>query len=221
MIRVSVAGVSEKGPVRAENQDAFAIHTFGNHALLALCDGMGGMAGGGEAARAAIAGFNEVVQEVEAPPHTVLPEIVATANENVALLRQAMGGSPGTTLVMAWLGEDRAEIANIGDSRAYLIHGGRATQISKDHAMSRSFLTRAVLGDEVEADYFSVDITPGDVLMLSSDGLWQPFAEPDLAELLSRDETAGKLAQLVVEEALRRETTDNATCVVARIEAAG
>jgi len=217
---LSGAGATAIGPVRRENQDAFRVVPIAGVGLgFVLADGMGGHSGGGEAAEAAVAAAAE---RLEAPglDGDRLREAVSRANEAVAAVRRRLGGNPGTTMVAALAAEGRLTLAHVGDSRAYLLRGGMATQLTDDHSVTgervragvldpetarhdprRNYVTRALLGDPVEPDLIETPLTDGDVVLLCTDGLWEPLADGEIAAL-----AAG--------------STDNVTAVVARLDAA-
>ncbi|HVC03953.1 MAG TPA: protein phosphatase 2C domain-containing protein [Candidatus Acidoferrales bacterium] len=236
---LEIAGISDIGPVRTQNQDVWAakVSPDGAGAVLALADGMGGHKGGLESADAAITGAMAVLTSAapEADPRQALREAVAAASRSVAGVRDQIGGNPGTTLVLAVVRGAHATIVNVGDSRAYLIHGAAVTQITEDHswaaaqvragAMSaeearhhqkRNLIERAVMGDPVEADVFEVDAAPGDVLLLCSDGLWEPLADSALGAVLSSSDPLGVALTRACDAALAGGGTDNVTMVANR-----
>jgi serine/threonine protein phosphatase PrpC len=236
---LEIAGISDIGPVRTQNQDVWAAKADpdGDGAVLALADGMGGHKGGLESADAAITGAMSVLANVRPDDDAAetLRRAVAAATDGVAGARELIGGNPGTTLVLAIVRGGHATVANIGDSRGYLIHGGAVTQLTEDHswaaaqvragAMSadearhhqkRNLIERAVMGDPVEADLFEVDAVPGDVLLLCSDGLWEPLADTALGAVLSAQEPLGVALTRACDAALAGGGTDNVTMVALR-----
>jgi protein phosphatase len=236
---VEVAGISDIGPVRTQNQDVWAakVSPDGAGAVLALADGMGGHKGGLESADAAITGAMSVLTDAgaDADPTETLRAAVAAASGLVGGVRDQIGGNPGTTLVLAVVRGGHATVVNVGDSRAYLIHGGAATQITDDHswaaaqvragAMSaeearhhqkRNLIERAVMGDPVDADVFEVDATPGDVLLLCSDGLWEPLADSAIGGALASTDSLGVTLTRACDAALAGGGTDNVTMVAIR-----
>jgi serine/threonine protein phosphatase PrpC len=140
-VGVEVAGATDRGTVRTENQDAWGATLRGGGVALALADGMGGHAGGKESAEAAVEAALHRLAEA-GPPERSLETAVRDANAAVAGVRDLIGGDPGTTLVLACIEDGHAWIANVGDSRAYLIRGGQAQQLTHDHSW---------VGDEMRA----------------------------------------------------------------------
>jgi protein phosphatase len=236
---LEIAGISDIGPRRTQNQDVWdaEIGADGTTAVLALADGMGGHTGGLESADAAIKAAMPVLRNAgsDADPGATLERAVAAANEGVARARVDIGGNPGTTLVLAVVNGSHASVANIGDSRAYLISGNTVTQLTEDHswaaaqvragAMSaeearhhpkRNLIERAVMGDPVMADVFEVDAAVGDVLLLCSDGLWEPLADPALGAIIATPDALGVALTRACDAALAGGGTDNVTIVAIR-----
>jgi serine/threonine protein phosphatase PrpC len=233
---IDVAGVSDRGPVRAENQDvweAFELRGGGSYALL-LADGMGGHTGGREAADAAVAAAARVLGE-PGPAQDRLDAAVAGANAAVAEVRSRLGGYPGTTLVLALIDGPNAVVANVGDSRAYRIRGSEARALTEDHSwvaeqvragllepdelrhhLRRNVITRAVMGDPIAGDQFPVQLQPNDVLMLCSDGLWEPIDDTAIGEFFAADAPLERILDWVCDAALAAGGTDNVTAVAAR-----
>jgi serine/threonine protein phosphatase PrpC len=232
-----IAAATHIGPVRNENQDAFAATPLrsGVGVGVVVADGMGGMAGGGEAAVAAVSAALKVLATGQADRDTVAAAMDA-ANDAVAVVRSEINGQPGTTLtIAAVLGHD-AVIGHAGDSRAYLVHAGVAMVVTSDHSWvgdqvragalapgserrhpRRNVITRAVLGDELEAELLSITLEDGDLLMLCSDGFWEPISDDDIAVLL---ETPGPLTAVVeraAQAALDAGGTDNVTLLAIRL----
>ena len=237
---LDVAAVSDPGPTRPENQDAWAVLPLDPRpgCALLLADGMGGHADGAVAAYLAVHGAGNVLR-AGGDPHTALADAVGEANEAIARHRASRAGVvTGTTLVCAVVGGGRASIANVGDSRAYLLRGGRAVQLTLDHSWvaeqvraghlsvdavsghpHRSLLTRALTGDAVEVDLFTTELLLGDVLLLCSDGLWDAVAESRVAAAVSAETPLDAVAEALCDQALAAGRGDNVTVVLCRVAA--
>lgn len=236
---LEIAAATHIGPVRHENQDVFAATAMlsGAAAGVLVADGMGGMPGGGEAARvAADAAIGALASATSAPAGIEAAVVAATAA--VAGLRAAMRGQPGTTLTTAAILERSAVIGHAGDSRAYLVRAGAATPLTSDHSWvgeqvragtlapgserrhpRRNVITMAILGDAIEPMLASVELVPGDTLLLCSDGFWEPLDDGRIGTLLSAPGPLTGLVERAAEAALEAGGTDNVTVLAARIRA--
>jgi PPM family protein phosphatase len=231
---IEVAAATHIGPVREENEDTFAATAMGGGAGVGLvvADGMGGLPGGGEAAAAASEAAVASLVAAGGPDVAV-----QSGNTAVARLRDDMGGQPGTTLTVAAVLDGHAVIGHAGDSRAYLVRDGVATVLTTDHSWvgeqvrsgalapgserrhpRRNIITMAAMGDAIEPQVVMVDLRPGDVLALCSDGFWEPLEDAHIAALL---ETPGPLTAVVeraAEAALDAGGTDNVTVLALRVD---
>jgi len=144
----------------------------------------------------------------------------------------------GSTLVVLVVRGGRFFSLNVGDSRAYLLRDGALRQISKDHSLvqervdaglitaeeaahqpDRNVLTRAIgTTAEVEPHLAEDEVLPGDVFVLTSDGVHGAVEEAQLAAA-GDAESPEAAVRLLVEEAVARGTRDNATAAVGRVEA--
>jgi protein phosphatase len=161
---------------------------------------------------------------------------------NEALLRRAEEepacAGMGTTLTAAYTVGPEAFVAHVGDSRAYLLRGGRLTQLTRDHTLaqesldeglpiiSRSWyhiLTNYLGGREqqVRVEFHHVRLTDGDRLMVCTDGLTDLVPDEDVAGLLVRHPLPQEAAQALVDRALARGGKDNVTVVLAHYEVKG
>jgi serine/threonine protein phosphatase PrpC len=236
---LEISGITDRGPVRTQNQDVWDgdIGSGGRPAVLALADGMGGHKGGLESAEAAVKAAMAALAETDSSQDraAALRRAVAAANDAVARVRESMGGNPGTTLVLAIISGGLASVANVGDSRGYLISGSIVTQITADHSWAagqvrlgaldeeearhhpkRNLIERAVMGDSVEADIFEVEAAPGDVLLLCSDGLWEPLSDQALGAIVATPDPLDVDLTRACDAALAAGGTDNVTIVAAR-----
>ena len=244
-----VFSVSDKGPVRKENQDhgeACRLRVPRGAALL-VCDGMGGANSGALASTLAAGAFLAHLKNrlsASRKNRMLLPywmrEACAAANAAVyerACAEEAHAGM-GTTLVAAVILGKRAEILNVGDSRAYLIRGETITQLTRDHSVvaeltelgkitpeqarihpNRNLITRAVgVDDHVEPDPYSVQLRRGDRLLLCSDGLSNTLEDDELLAVCRRSRDAAVICRTLVETAVARGAGDNVTAAAAVVE---
>jgi len=235
-LRLVAHAVSECGPVRRENQDAFQLVPLDGVGLgLVIADGMGGHSGGAEAAEAATQAAAVRLRRA-ARSDGWMRDVITEANTAVARVRGRLGGNPGTTMVVAVLTAGHLVVAHVGDSRAYLFRAGAARQLTADHSVTaervragtldpekartdprRNYVTRALLGDPVEPDLVELELAVGDTVLLCSDGVWAMLPDSRIGELLAAA-TAETAARSLVDAALAAGATDNVTAVVARIE---
>ncbi len=236
--RFETHAASDIGRVRAENQDCCGVIYSPAGVLLAVCDGMGGHEGGGIASKLAMEalqnGFKEflsgnLARDLESAVYEAGRTVRSAARESHRLR------SMGTTCVAALIGADNsAHIANVGDSRAYLLRGGVAAQITRDHTVYeeqqrsgmqfmaentdalRHVLTRCLGMDaSLRVDMFEVSLQPGDMLLLCSDGLMAHVPDEDFAEAFE-DADLATGTKMLIECANARGGCDNTSIVVLR-----
>jgi protein phosphatase len=150
-------------------------------------------------------------------------------------------GDMGSTLTLAIVEDNRATVAHVGDSRAYLWRDGRLRQLTEDHSVPGALLKQGRLTPEeahhhphrhvlfrclglkpnIEVDiYPSVALRPADMLLLCSDGLWDMLYPADrLAALLTRDDGPQAICRRLVDAANEAGGEDNITVVLVRVEA--
>jgi protein phosphatase len=267
-IVVHVYGRSDVGRAREHNEDAFAVAdlTTGSVTLVAetrtykpgergllfmVADGMGGAAAGELASAMAV---DVVLDELKArwagsPRHD--PETFATGlrssteTANTRIHRFATEHPEhrgmGTTATIAGLLGDTLYLAQVGDSRAYLIRNGRANQITKDqslmqklieageitaeeaeHSERRNIILQA-LGPEavVRTDITHQRVRRGDTLVLCSDGLSGQMKVDDIARAFTEDRSLDAACARLIDLANDNGGPDNITIVAARFEGAG
>ncbi len=230
---------SDLGRKREVNQDCYGITESldldQSGRLLIVCDGMGGHMAGEVASRLGVHVFLAHYYTTEqADRRARLTSALAAANEQIY---ERGRGTMGTTSVVALLLGEQLHIANVGDSRAYLLRNGQIQQLSQDHSFvaeqvaaglltpeqarvsaHRNMITRA-LGHQanVQIDLFPpIALQPGDSVILSTDGMHG---------LIEDNEIAGIVSTLLPEEAVQhlvalaneRGGTDNITVLVAQI----
>lgn len=199
-------------------------------ALLAVADGVGGNAGGREAAEMTVRG---VLSDYYATPDTwettvALNKLLIALNRWVisqAARQRDMAGM-ATTLSMLVLRGKRYVIAHVGDSRIYRLRGDTLEQLTTDHVWERPdmrhVLKRAIgLDSSLQVDYAEGELQTGDVFALMSDGVWEKLGQLGIHEILSLYHTPQMAADDLVKQALAKGSQDNATALVVRIEQPG
>ena len=187
-------GRTDRGRIRPHNEDCILVEPA--HGVFAVADGMGGHAAGEVASRTAIEAIREALCAGR-PVDLEAPELLRRAVEQSNLgIARAIEAHPeyrgmGTTLVVALFEGDSCWIAHVGDSRAYLVRNERIDQLTTDHSFvnelvrlgmlsreqaardpRRNVVTRALGSSQVVVpDIVEVPLSPGDVVLLCSDGL--------------------------------------------------
>ena len=236
-------GLTDRGNVRAQNQDYFTIVRFSpEHALAVVCDGMGGAKSGNVASRLATDVFIREVKRTwnasldDDALRRMLVDAVELANRAVyehAQLSEDFSGM-GTTLVAAFVKTDLAIAVNVGDSRAYLLREQGVTRITEDHSgvqlmvrrgeiteeeartyPGKNLITRAV-GTEprVSCDVFTLRVAPGDAILLCSDGLSNLLTDQELLFEVVHAVHKEQCCQHLIEIAKDRGAPDNITAVL-------
>lgn len=216
--------------------------------LYVVCDGLGGYRAGEIASQLAVETVAHELAPLfssRISPATLGQQIqaaIARANRVIrdyALAHPEEAGKLGTTISLMVIYDDWAYIANIGDSRVYVWRSGRLIQITKDHSLvaemvkqgilreseltghpQRNLILRALgIADHVPADLFDWELQPGDRFLLCSDGLWEAFPDiAGLAKYLAEDKNPSELCELLVNEANRRDGSDNLSAVIVQVE---
>lgn len=225
---------TEIGNVREHNEDSLTVLP----PLFAVADGMGGHEAGEVASEITINTLNDLApQSADAE---VLARAVVAANLNVIKApSQGVGREGmGTTLTAAILEKERLVIAQVGDSRAYLLHNGSLQQLTRDHSLmadmieagqlteaearvhpNRSVITRAIGSDpHMQPDLYELNVETGDRLLLCSDGICGMIEDHEIASIMRQAPSAQSCADQLVEAALAAGGFDNATAVVVDVE---
>lgn len=231
------AAVTDPGHVRSSNQDCFHAGPW----LLAVADGMGGMAAGDVASAIAIEAMKPLDVAIENEQQmTALHKALEVANGRIAdtvAADQALQGM-GTTLTVMLFSGDRAALAHVGDSRAYLLRDGRLNQLTKDDTYvqmlvdqgliqpeeagshpRRAVVTQALQGEPVSPSYVVVEPQAGDRWMLCSDGLTTVVSAESLCAQLIAHPDPQSCAEQLLDLALRGGGPDNITVIVADLTA--
>ncbi|GIM87717.1 PP2C family protein-serine/threonine phosphatase [Salinispora arenicola] len=230
-------GVSDRGLIRSGNQDAL----YSGSWLVAVADGMGGMAAGDLASSMAIDSIAPL--DVETPEDALVAALQQAIQAGSARIRQAVSEDPerqgmGTTLtalLFARTGSCLA-LAHVGDSRAYLFREGVLKQITRDDTFvqmlvdqgvitpdeanshpRRAVVTQALQGEEVSPAYATMAPWAGDRWLLCSDGLSNVVRPDTLTEVLAGYPDRADCTRKLIDLALHAGGPDNVTAIVADV----
>ena len=236
--------ITDVGQKRTVNQDfVFTSETpVGNLPnLFVVADGMGGHKAGDFASSYAVEILLSTIREDEnSNPVKIIR--AAIENANTQLLREAsdneaMSGM-GTTMVLVTIVGHYAYVANVGDSRLYLVDENKISQITKDHSLveemvrmgeisrddarnhpDKNIITRALgAGRDVDVDFFDIRLTPGDILLLCSDGLSNMVPDEDIRQVIRTSETLEETGRRLVSMANDNGGRDNIAVVLVEPE---
>ena len=230
--------VSDVGTVRANNQDS----SFAGEHLIAICDGMGGHAGGDTASSIAIRSLAHIEQDdtggdVEVISRMMETSVMAAHDAIVGKAkRERKLAGMGTTVTAVALVAGYWVVAHIGDSRAYLLRDGHLSRITCDHSYVQHLIDTGritpaeaknhpqrnvvmrVLGDFDIDPHQDISIRKAhtaDRWLLCSDGLCGVLEDSTIKETMTALADQGECAQRLVQMALRAGSTDNVTAVIA------
>jgi len=217
--------------------------------LFVVCDGMGGAPAGEVASELAIqaiarrlTGDESGEGSTSSPflPHTTrLLDAVRQSNEFIygQAQKDPRQAGMGTTVVSAWIREQIAGVAHVGDSRAYLWHNERLEPLTRDHSLMEAHIEAGladegkklpveqqnllvrVLGREpaVEVDVTEVPVQSGDYVLLCSDGLTRMVSEEELAKAIQTFQEPQQICDHLIATANHNGGADNITVVVVEV----
>jgi serine/threonine protein phosphatase PrpC len=251
-MQLHYAAATDTGLVRRHNEDSYVASD--DLGLFVVADGMGGHVGGEVASRTVADGVLEFIRATAVDPDKtwpfgIDPELSQPANRLQVAIRcanqklaelvsadTALGGT-GATISAALFSEDRLVVSNLGDCRAYLVRGGQAFQITRDHSYVaeqvalglldveearhhplRHMVTRAVSGEAgIFVDTWEIRVDAGDRVLLCSDGIHGLLAEAELSHLASSDAPLDDICREIVEAGKRQGGTDNLTVILVEV----
>jgi len=252
-VRRELEGRTDRGLRRHHNEDAYLVR--GELGLAVVADGMGGHAAGEVAAQLAVKEIEDFIAATIDVLDSTWPEDwdtrqslnanrlargIEAAHRSVtkAVQQDVELKGMGATVVACLLDDEtaRATIAHVGDSRAYVMRGGRLRLLTSDHSWVheqvvagllseeaarnhplKNVVTRALGGSqEPDVDIVEEDLERDDLLLLCSDGLNTMLSDDDIAGILLRCRTLDEASRELIDEANRRGGIDNITVVLLR-----
>lgn len=231
--------ITDIGRKRKQNQDYVftserAIGNLPN--LFIVADGMGGHKAGEYASKYTVETIcNCIERSFEKNPVLILQKAIETANAHIRLKASediSLKGM-GTTVVAATCLGRYLQIANVGDSRLYVVNS-EIKQITRDHSLveemvrmgsidkeaarnhpDKNIITRAIgASDAVEADFFTVELEAGDIVLMCSDGLTNMLEDEEIREILSRPRELEEKAKGLIEAANAHGGKDNIAVIL-------
>jgi PPM family protein phosphatase len=260
-LHLDLAARTDIGLERGHNEDSFLIARAGHRdrtlpceepvdvaalewIALGVCDGMGGAAAGEVASRKAVEIIGEILAdggEIATPSelgHRLVESLqVAAGRVHAAATTHSEMAGMGTTATVCALAGDALFAAQVGDSRAYLLRGGRLTQITRDQTLATLLMEQGQLTKEdlptfafnnvilqalgttprVDVDLVRVTVRRGDVLLICSDGLSGPVDDETIRKTLEEAASSVEAAEALIALAIAAGGPDNVTAIVARI----
>jgi serine/threonine protein phosphatase PrpC len=229
------AARSDRGLIRHGNQDS----VYAGPRLLAVADGMGGMAAGDVASNIVIGALAHLDDDVPGhAPVDALRQAVDAANQQI---RDAVDENPamegmGTTLTGMLFGGSKFGMVHIGDSRAYLLRDGEFVQITRDDTYvqllvdegritaeeanthpQKSLLMRALDGRDADPEYSVRQALSGDRYLICSDGLSGVVSDETIGATLREYSDPNQCAERLIQLALRGGGPDNITVIIADV----
>lgn len=239
---LQVYSMTDKGKKRELNEDY--IYTSGKPIgalpnLFIVADGMGGHNAGDYASKHTV---EKMVEAIEAyvgetqNANVILAKAIEQANTYIyqcAKKSEQLSGM-GTTLVVATCIDDMAIIANVGDSRLYLVTEASIKQVTRDHSLveemislggidretarnhpDKNIITRAIgVKESVLADFFEVKLEKGDKLLLCSDGLTNMLCDDEIHQIITKQEQIEQATKALIDAANENGGRDNIAVVL-------
>ena len=231
--------MTDIGRKRKLNQDTVysCEHPLGNlNNLFIVADGMGGHKAGDYASAYTVKAIEREVEVCEdRSPIKILREAITIAN--IEIYNQASSepdfAGMGTTVVAATVSDDVLYVANVGDSRLYLIDKA-ITQVTKDHSLvaelvrkgsldasqakghpDRNIITRAIgAAPTVDIDFFEVELNPGDIVLMCTDGLTNMVEDDEILRIVRTGVDVPDIAENLIKMANHNGGKDNIGVVI-------
>ena len=233
-------GMTDIGKNRVVNQDNIYVSTtpVGNLPnLFVVADGMGGHRAGDYASRYAT---DAVVESITNNAETDIKKIITKAVEdaNSLVFKKSEENEDfrgmGTTLVIAAISGDELTVANVGDSRLYLIEGSIIKQLTQDHSLvaemvrmgqideqearrrpDKNIITRAIgISDVIHADFFKSKVRDNEYVLLCSDGLSNMLEDSEMLSEVTGSDPIEKKTSMLIDLANQKGGKDNISVII-------
>lgn len=215
--------------------------------LAAVCDGMGGMANGGQASATAIQMIKDTFEQIQEDREVNIPNFLIsgmkTIDKTIHEFPKEGGRGSGTTIVAVLVENDKLYWASVGDSRIYILREGTLTQVTRDHNYMlrlQSMVDQGQITQE-EADtnrqrealisflgignvsLMDVNMDPftlqsGDIILLTSDGMTKVLSDEQIKDILSENSSVEDKARSLVETAVEQNMRSQDNTTVALLQ---
>jgi PPM family protein phosphatase len=261
VIAVEIAACTDVGLVRKNNEDAFLIVDLNSgqllgdifkseqapenlHLLIVVSDGMGGQLAGEVASHLTVTTLREELMKMsrKIPPYDRIVQAVEQANYKVyrESMRPEYRGM-GATVTAALIEGDKVYIAEVGDSRAYLVRNNRIKQVTTDQSLMEVLISRGLISqdeaersanrgvllqaigskEEVQVAVTSLSLQANDYLLLCSDGLSNKVKSSELLQFINQRTIPQPACQDMIVTARHRGGEDNITALLTRFTGDG
>jgi serine/threonine protein phosphatase PrpC len=249
---LQAAGKTDVGLVRTNNEDNLGYDT--RSGIFVVCDGMGGQAAGERASKIAVdtvlayfspasknsdnrvvgATFDGVSERANA-----LARAIQLANQAICeeAAQKPTEAGMGSTIVAALVEGNFFSVANVGDSRVYLIRDGSIQQLTNDHSLLMEQVRRGVMTaeeaeqsalqnvivralgseDTIESDLADHELQPGDILLLCTDGLTRRTKDETILDIVVQTPDLNHTCEQLIESAKSAGSDDNITCLLVQV----
>lgn len=235
---LEVYSKTDIGRSRSINEDNLLVKKLDEVYLLVVADGLGGHAAGEVASRIALIEIEEFLRAGlgRGDLTEVVKGAILKANSKIYLLSKENPAyaNMGTTLVMAVVFQNKALIANVGDSRAYLA-GEEIKRITKDHSLVQELLDKKLIVEEeafqhprknvisralgseseVKVDFYDIELSGG-YLLLCSDGLTDSLRDEEIKEIVNNSRDLSEACTELIDSAKEKGGGDNITVILAK-----
>jgi protein phosphatase len=242
-MQIRMAGASDIGRVRKNNQDSFYYDAA--HGLAIVADGIGGRKGGEIASKMAVEGMRDAYLQTEMLRHEEITPFIGTAVDKVNLSIVEAGEKDldikgmGTTMNFLLFVSDRVYVAHVGDSRTYLYYQDHLWQLTLDHNIE-TFVARGWMNrDQIvpgtrdaalvrsmglttrcEVDIYDLKLRTGEIFITCSDGLSGMVDDKKILQIVRENsDNITRLPKILIDEANRNGGKDNVTVVVSQVKA--
>ena len=255
-MKIQYKAISDVGRKRSANEDSYCADSELN--LFVVADGMGGHAAGEVASKVAVESIQDFIKNTSNDKDITWPyefdetlsmagnrlkSAIQTAHAKVLEVTSQKKEFQGmaTTVVSILVEDGKAQVAHVGDSRAYMVRAGKLIQLTSDHSWVneqlrtgaitsqqarnhpyRNIVTRALGGpNPVDVDVTEEPMQEGDVILLCSDGLNTMITDEQILEIISRSpENLEQACQELINTANQNGGEDNVTAILVRYEGA-
>ncbi|MDD6920695.1 MAG: Stp1/IreP family PP2C-type Ser/Thr phosphatase [Eubacteriales bacterium] len=242
MIRVGFK--SDRGQVKRSNQDACFV--MPKEQVYIVADGVGGELAGERASYLAVASIADSIKKrpieniEEEDLSKYMKNLVEKANKHIIerSLNDASLRGMATTVVAAYIRNDKAYLINAGDSRGYIYRDGTLVQITNDHSYVGELVRKGVMtSDEadnhpenniikkalgamelVNPEFYSVELNDEDIILLCTDGVFHELDHNQIRKIIKVNKDANKIAEELIIEANHNGGRDNITVVCLKVD---